>query len=60
LGKKRNKKYGKEKPNDKNKKIKNIIWLFCVSAKPTEVPKNGAVHGVARRVAKKPVKKELT
>ena len=30
----------------------------CVTANPTAVPMNGAVHGVAATVARAPVKKE--
>ena len=40
-----------------NKNINNKIGIDCVKATVTAVPIYGAEHGVARSVAKKPLKK---
>ena len=40
-----------------NKKMHVIINGVCVKAAEIAVPTNGAEHGVASKVAKKPVKK---
>src|SRR5438046_9443937 len=38
--------------------IANMIVADCENAKPSAVPRNGAVHGVANTVANTPSKKE--
>ena len=38
--------------------IARITAAVCVKANPSAVPRNGAVHGVARTVAKTPWKNE--
>ena len=50
-------KNGNAKPNPKAKKINTISTAPWASAKPTAVPKNGAEHGVAKRVTRAPCKK---
>ena len=50
---------GNAKPKPKAKKIKIISVEPWASAKPTAVPKNGAEHGVAKRVTRAPCKKWL-
>ena len=49
--------YGKEKPKETKKKMKKIITLDAINEKPIAVPKKGALHGVANRVANAPDKK---
>ena len=52
-------KNGNARPNPKAKKIKKISSGPRARANPTAVPKNGAEHGVARRVTSAPCKKWL-
>ena len=49
--------YGKAKPKDIHKKINIIVGFDAIIEKPTAVPKNGALHGVASKVEKAPVRK---
>src|ERR1700730_17584433 len=65
LGKNRNqagcaasRKYGALIPAAIATNMARIMAADCVKANPSAVPKNGAVHGVARTVAKTPWKKE--
>ena len=44
-------------PNPIKKNIKNNIVEVCVKATVIAVPTKGAVHGVANKVAKNPLKK---
>ena len=52
------KRYGELIPAAIATNITKIIQPGCVNAKPRAVPRNGAVHGVARTVAKTPWKNE--
>ncbi len=47
-------KYGALIPAAIATNIDNMMAADCVKAKPSAVPKNGAVHGVASTVAKTP------
>ena len=49
--------YGSAKPTETLKKITKIRLLDASIENPTAVPKNGALQGVARSVAKTPDKK---
>ena len=57
FGNKIKQKYGIENPIEMNRKIRKIFSLEAIMEKPTAVPRNGALHGVANKVAKSPVKK---
>ena len=50
-------KYGIDKPTPIKKNIINISRYDAANANETAVTKNGAVHGVASKVANAPVKK---
>src|SRR5215510_13391463 len=51
-------KYGALIPAAMATNIARMITADCVKAKPSAVPRNGAVHGVAKTVAKTPWKNE--
>ena len=57
LGNNETTKYGEDIPKLMNINIKSIIVKDCVNATVIAVPTNGAEHGVAIIVAKKPLKK---
>ena len=51
-----NKIYGDASPMPTVRKIKTMMDVLCKKAKPSAAPKNGAVQGVARTVARTPLK----
>ena len=59
FGNNETKMYGTLIPIPINIKIKKRVVDVCVKAIVIAVPTNGAVHGVANNVAKKPLKKFL-
>src|ERR1700704_697349 len=52
------KKYGALIPAAMATNIARMTGADCVNAKPSAVPRNGAVHGVAKTVANTPWKNE--
>ena len=59
LGKRTTTKYGRLIPKPIEIKINNNVNEFCVNAAVIAVPINGAEQGVAKSVAKNPLKKFL-
>tara|TARA_B100000900_G_C20304494_1_gene603575 strand:+ start:237 stop:467 length:231 start_codon:yes stop_codon:yes gene_type:complete len=57
LGKIKKNKYGMQNPIEMVKKIRRIIVFEANIEKPTAVPRKGALHGVASKVAKIPEEK---
>ena len=58
LGKRESRMYGLAKPSAMLVKIINAECQGIARAAPTATPKNGAMHGVATIVAKKPEKND--
>src|SRR5271170_256954 len=51
-----NKTYGAASPTPTNKKTSKMTGDFCANAKPSAGARNGAVQGVAKVVARTPLK----